>query len=77
MPHYFFDEIDNGRVVRDETGYELPDMDAAKEAAIDALPDMARDQLPDGDEHLFAVRVRDTTGRELLEVSLTLTVTIR
>lgn len=77
MPHYFFDEIDNGRVVRDEIGYDLPDIDAAKEAAIDALPDMARDQLPDGDEHLFAVRVRDTAGRELLEVSLTLAVKMR
>jgi hypothetical protein len=43
-------------------------------AAVDALPDIARDELPDGDNRTMTVKVRDLAGKYLLEASLTVNV---
>ena len=42
MPRFFIDTSDQKRFVRDEIGIECKDVEAAKTAAVDALPDMAR-----------------------------------
>ena len=75
MPRFFIDTSDQDRFVRDETGYEFDDVEAAKAAAVDALPDMARDELPDGDARTFLAIVRGSNGAPLLQASLTLHVT--
>ena len=72
MPHFFIDTSDQDRFVRDETGYEFEDVEAAKRAAVSALPDMARDELPDGDARTFMALVRGADGGPLLQASLTL-----
>lgn len=75
MARFFIDTSDQDHFVRDETGWEFEDVEAAKAAAVDALPDMARDVLPDGDARSFLAIVRGADGGALLQASLTLHVT--
>ena len=75
MPLFFIDTSDEDQFIRDSTGLEFEDLEAAKAAAVDALPDMARDKLPDGDSRAFLAIVRAEDGRSLLQATLTLHVT--
>src|SRR5688572_27555494 len=54
MPRFYFDTYDDDRSVPDGQGLQ-----EAREEAIKALPDMARDGLPGGDCREFVVDVRD------------------
>ena len=56
------------------TGHELPDLDAAKQEVQKALPDMAKDDLPDGNYRTFVVNVRDEAGQTVLRAALSLVV---
>jgi hypothetical protein len=75
MPRFFIDTSDDQFFARDEEGLDLPDVEAAKHAAVKVLPDMARDKLPDGDRRNFLAIVRDEEGKLILQASLTLHVT--
>jgi hypothetical protein len=75
MPRFFIDTADEAHFVRDVVGFECDDVEAAKTAAVSALPDMARDELPDGDRRTFLAIVRDAEGRTLVQASLALAVT--
>lgn len=75
MTRFFIDTSDQDRFVRDEAGLEFEDVEAAKAAAVDALPDMARDELPDGDARTFLAIVRGADGGPLLQACLTLHIT--
>lgn len=70
MPHYYFDTDDGSHLCEDDSGLEFPDEQAARRAAVSALPDMARDRIPNGDERTFSVRVRDETGNTIYSASL-------
>lgn len=59
MPRFFIDTDDGDTRVIDDTGYELLDAETARYMALDALPDMAREKLPDGDHRSFGVTVRN------------------
>jgi hypothetical protein len=72
VPRYFFDIDDEDRHTYDESGEELPDLEAARSEAIRVLPDIARDVLPDSDRHVFVCRVRDETGKVVFRVTLSL-----
>ena len=62
MPRYFFD-TDDGLVARPDTiGLQLENDAAARRAALDALPDMARETMPDGDRHTFLSSIRNEAG---------------
>ena len=74
MPRFFVDTSDQQHFVRDITGHEFEDVDAARSAASAVLPDMARDVLPDGDARTFLAIVRDDQHRTLLQASLSLSV---
>ena len=69
---YFFDVQDDEQSKPDEMGTEFGDLEAVRAAAIVLLPNIARDELPDGDARRFAVKVRDRSGRYIFEASLTL-----
>lgn len=73
MPQYFFDIYDNDTLYQDEYGIELDDLYAAREQAIALLPDVARDALPDGDQHTFRAVVKCRERRVRYVASLTLT----
>ena len=72
MPRYFIDAHDGDYPHRDEDGHDLPDDEAARQAALDALPDMARDKLPDGDRRVFTATARDEHGTVVYSASMTL-----
>lgn len=74
MPRYFFDTFDGDRLIADSEGIELPDLEQVKAEAQRALPDLARDGLPDGDQKTFIVSVRDGTGQVVLRAALSLIV---
>ncbi len=74
MPRFYFDTYDDDRAVPDGQGVVLSDLEEAKEEAIKALTDMARDGLPDGEYREFVVDVRDETGQRVLRARLTLVV---
>ena len=70
MPRFFIDTSDGDLSLRDDDGYDLPNVHAARDAAIDALPDMARDKLPDGERRAFTVVVRSEDGQPLYSAAL-------
>jgi hypothetical protein len=74
MPRYFFDTYDGESFISDENGLELADIDAAKLEAQRALPDMARDSLPNGNFRSFVVNIRDETGQAVIRLALSLVV---
>ena len=75
MPRFYIDTSDQNHFVWDDVGKDYFDLEAAKAEAVSALPDMARDELPDGDARTFLAIVRGENGRALLQASLTLSVT--
>ena len=72
MPKYFFDIYDGEQQIRDDTGVDLSGPDAARDAAIGVLPNIARDELPDGDKREFVAVVRDESGRKIFRAALSL-----
>jgi len=74
VPRYFFDTYDGYRFLPDEEGQELESIEAAKAEAQRAVPEMAKDELPDGDQRTFVVSVRDDAGQVVLRVALSLMV---
>lgn len=63
MPHYYFDLVENGQVMRDEDGLVLDDLEAAKGQARRALADVVREEIMDGSPppttREVAVHIRD------------------
>lgn len=72
MPRYYFDLITSEGITTDEQGQVMSGLDAMRREALQVLPDVARDELPDGDRDVFAIRVRDETGRYIFEATLSL-----
>ena len=72
MPRYFIDTDDGDIAHGDSDGHDLPDAEAARRAALDALPDMARDKLPDGDDRTFTATARDEQGAVVYVATLIL-----
>jgi hypothetical protein len=70
MPRFYFDVSDGASLTRDEVGLELRDVDQVRTEAVRALPDLARENLPDGDELVFAVHVRDENGQAIFRATL-------
>jgi branched-subunit amino acid aminotransferase/4-amino-4-deoxychorismate lyase len=74
MPRYFFDIHDGDHFTPDYVGIELASIQAAKNEAKKALPDIVKDELPDGDRRNFVVVVKDEVGHEIVRVTLSLVV---
>ncbi len=72
MARYHFDVIDAGNLTRDHFGVDLVDDNEARDQAIALLPEMARTELPDGDQHEFVAIARNKQGETVYEASLAL-----
>ena len=59
MPLYFFDTRDNDRLIEDEIGLELPDLEAVTAEAGRSLAEIARDVLSDSSKRELAIEVLD------------------
>jgi hypothetical protein len=74
MPRFFFDVVDNGKRYPDVDGTVLADLEHAREEALETLGQIAKDELPDGDQRELAIDVRTDAGQILLTASLSLLV---
>ena len=72
MPKFYFDTFDGDRTSVDSDGLECSSRQVVQHRAIDALPDMAREILPDGLSHTFRVEVRDDGGNIVFRATLEL-----
>lgn len=71
MPCYYFDIDDGACATRDEQGVEFDGLEAACRAAVEVLPDLAQDALPDGGERrAIVVEVREEGGRHVFKATL-------
>lgn len=62
MPRYYFDVRDAKGFHHDNVGDEFSSFEEAREQAQALLPDIAREELPDGDLHIVTCEVRDESG---------------
>jgi hypothetical protein len=72
MPRYFFDTTNGETAYVDTDGLDLADDEEARTHALDALPDMASDDMPNGDDRRLVVTVRGEDGAVVYTASLTL-----
>jgi hypothetical protein len=72
MPRFYFDTDDGAQRSRDEEGLDLSDSAMARREAIGVLPDIAREELPDGDHRAFTCHVRDESGAVIFTATLSL-----
>lgn len=71
MPHYYFDIVDRGKVIPDEEGMQLADLEAAQVEANLSAAGMLDDAIEDGDDISHQIiKVTDGTGRVFAIVAL-------
>ncbi|GJD66062.1 DUF6894 family protein [Methylobacterium frigidaeris] len=75
MPRFFIDYEDGAQSLRDDEGEEYPSLEAARNAAIAALPDVGREAPPQDGKRTFVAYVRDEWGTRLCTISLNLDAT--
>ena len=71
MPLYYFDVTDGGGFHRDEFGDDFDSFDEAREHAQGLLPDIVRQELPDGELHTVSCDVRDDADHTVYRGKLT------
>ena len=74
MPRFFFDIHDGETFTPDHQGLDLDGLEAAKDEAKKTLPEIVKDEMPDGDRRDFTVNVKDTAGQIVWRVTLSLVV---
>ncbi len=71
MPRYFFDIRNNSGFTRDGFGDEFDSFEDARTQAQTLLPDIAREELLDGELHQISCDVRDEGGTTVYRGELT------
>ncbi len=74
MPRFFFDVLDGRKATYDDAGMEFAALEAARKEAQRTIGEIVKDSMPDGDEHVVVIRVREESGKTLLMVSTVMTV---
>jgi hypothetical protein len=74
MPRFFFDIHGGEGFTPDRQGLELDDLEAAKDEAKKTLPEIVKDEMPDGDRRDFTVDVKNVAGQIVWRVTLSLVV---
>jgi len=72
MPRYYFDTFDGADLCEDDQGVDFASDSEMRFAALDALPEIAREELPDGDHREMWVKVRSSDGADLFKATLSL-----
>lgn len=72
MARYYFDVDDGHSATADDVGRDLRDPALARQIALQTLPGLVQDRLPDGEREIVTVRVRDGTGRDVCVAMLSL-----
>jgi hypothetical protein len=72
MPRYYIDLHDGTQPIRDEVGFELPDLPAARATVVRIMSAIARDILPDVERQDYVAGIRDHGGQVLYRMRLSL-----
>ncbi|CCV15411.1 hypothetical protein [Mesorhizobium sp. STM 4661] len=72
MARYFFDIHDGNEFTGDEDGEICGSLSDVSDYAVSVLPDIAREELPNGPNRLFWIKVRDEDGAYIFRASLAL-----
>jgi hypothetical protein len=72
MPHFYFDIREGARFVPDDTGLELPDLDAAEREAAKGAVEIGRDRLPSGDAREVTIEVKNEHQQRVLTVMVSM-----
>ena len=72
MALYFFDIDDGEEFTRDMFGVECASREDVHRQATGGLAEVARDEIPNGSQRLFWVRVRNEEGHYVFEAALAL-----
>ena len=77
MPRYFFDMYDDHCLTEDDEGLDLDGVEAVRTEALGGLPAIAREIITlHGERRTVMVRVRDETGRNVLNAALAVVVEV-
>ena len=74
MPRFYFDLIEDDHLTPDEDGLDLESLEAARLEAQRGLAEMVRGAMPDGDNKMMALKIRNESGQTPLTVMITMTV---
>ena len=72
MPRFYFDVREGARFVPDDTGLELPDLDAAEREAAVGAAEIGRDRLPSGDAREVTIEVKNEHQQRVLTVTVSM-----
>lgn len=72
MPRFYIDLHDGSQPVRDEVGFDLPDLPAARAKVTRIMSAIVRDMLPDVERQDYVACVRDTVGKVVFRARLSL-----
>lgn len=72
VARYYFDTFDGDRSSADSEGIECSEREQVQYQAVNALPDMARESLPNGPNRMFRVEVREPEGKIVFRATLEL-----
>ncbi len=72
MPRFYFDIYNIKGFLRDDFGDIFVSFEEAREQAQSLLPDIAREELPDGEIHEIMCQVRNEASRIVYRAKLTL-----
>ncbi|QKD02695.1 DUF6894 family protein [Mesorhizobium loti] len=72
MPQYYFDIHDGKDFSADEVGVDCKTLADVSDYAVTVLPDIARDELPNGPNRVFWVKAHMGDGKYLFRASLVL-----
>jgi hypothetical protein len=72
LARYYFDTFDGDNANADSEGIECSEREQVQYQAVNALPDMARESLPNGPNRMFRVEVREPAGKVVFRATLEL-----
>ncbi|MBE7197174.1 MAG: hypothetical protein INR70_05145 [Parafilimonas terrae] len=70
MPRYFIDLHDGTNLVRDQVGFDLPDLAAARAQAVRMMTRVAQGLTDPRERQDFVIAVRDAQGTVRLRLRL-------
>lgn len=71
MPRYFFHILQQGKVIADHEGSEMPNLEWAKSEAVASAKDVARQDIAEGASLQGAcIEIHDEQGRVLASVGI-------
>jgi hypothetical protein len=74
VPRFYFDVREGAELTPDNEGLEFGSLEAAEYEAARAAAEIGRDDLPKGKARDVTVEVRDEHGRQVLTVTVAMTV---